>query len=200
MPRRLRSLMMPETSSLTDIAMRLTKIYTRQGDGGTTRLANGEKIAKSEGLVACMGIADHCNSVLGWASREMPASLATQAKQIQHWLFDIGGELALEGYIAITETMASDCEAWIDEMNTALTPLEEFILPGGSEGAARTQMFRSEIRSFERALVALSQEKTLNPETIKLVNRLSDWAFVAARFCNLEAGEQEPYWQPSAKG
>lgn len=179
--------------------MRLTKIYTRQGDGGTTRLATGEKIAKSEQLVACMGVADHCNSVLGWASREMPVELASQAKQIQHWLFDIGGELALEGYTAINEQMAADCEAWIDQLNSELTPLEEFILPGGSEAAARTQMFRSEIRSFERALVGLNQEKTLNPETIKLVNRLSDWAFVAARFCNFKAGVQEPYWQPSAK-
>jgi cob(I)alamin adenosyltransferase len=179
--------------------MRLTKIYTRQGDSGTTRLATGEKIAKSELLVSCMGIADHCNSVLGWASREMPAELSPQAKQIQHWLFDIGGELALEGYTAINESMAANCETWIDAMNTELTPLEEFILPGGSEAAARTQMFRSEIRSFERALVGLNQEKALNPETIKLVNRLSDWAFVAARFCNLKAEVAEPYWQPSAK-
>lgn len=179
--------------------MRLTKIYTRQGDSGSTRLATGEKIAKNHLLVACMGTADHCNSVLGWALREMPPLLQTQAKQVQHWLFDIGGELALEGYVAIKEQMTADTESWIDAMNTELKPLEEFILPGGSEAAARTQMFRSEIRGFERELVALLDKQSLNPETLKLVNRLSDWAFVAARFCNLTAGVDEPYWQPSAK-
>lgn len=179
--------------------MRLTKIYTRQGDGGTTRLATGEKVLKSEPLIACIGTADHCNSVLGWASREMGTELTQQALKIQHWLFDIGGELALEGYTAITADMSQLAETWIDKMNAELKPLEEFILPGGCESAARTQMFRSEIRQFERELVALSQTLEVNPETLKLVNRLSDWAFVAARFCNLENGVDEPYWQPSAK-
>lgn len=179
--------------------MRLTKIYTRQGDSGNTRLATGEKVTKSNLLVTCMGTADHCNSVLGWALREMPAELNIQAKQVQHWLFDIGGELALDGYTAITNEMTTVTEAWIDAMNTELAPLEEFILPGGSESAARTQMFRSEIRGLERELVGLMSDKPLNPETLKLVNRLSDWAFVAARFCNLKAGVGEPYWQPSAK-
>lgn len=179
--------------------MRLTKIYTRQGDAGTTRLATGEKIAKSELLVTCMGTADHCNSVLGWASREVDQILVNQALKIQHWLFDIGGELALEGYAAITADMTTLVESWIDEMNAELPALEEFILPGGCEGAARTQMFRSEIRGFERELVALNMTHSLNPESLKLINRLSDWAFVAARFCNLKAGVTEPYWQPSAK-
>ncbi len=146
-----------------------------------------------------MGTADHCNSVLGWASREVDQILVNQALKIQHWLFDIGGELALEGYAAITADMTTLVESWIDEMNAELPALEEFILPGGCEGAARTQMFRSEIRGFERELVALNMTHSLNPESLKLINRLSDWAFVAARFCNLKAGVTEPYWQPSAK-
>lgn len=177
--------------------MRLTKIYTRQGDSGQTRLATGEKIDKCDNLVAAMGDADHCNSVLGWVSREMDAFLGPQCLTVQHWLFDLGGELALEGYVAINADMASEAEAWIDQMNQELPALEEFILPGGCEAAARMQMFRSEIRRLERRLVALQKQRPLNPESLKLVNRLSDWAFVAARFCNLKAEVDEPYWQPT---
>lgn len=177
--------------------MRLTKIYTRQGDNGTTGLASGERVLKSSALIACIGTADHCNSVLGWARCELPSDLHEASDCIQNWLFDIGGELALEGYIAINVEHVNQVENWIDQMNESLTPLKEFILPGGSEAAARTQMFRSEIRSLERDLVALNAEQALNPNSLKLVNRLSDWAFVAARYCNFLGSVAEPYWQHS---
>lgn len=178
--------------------MRLTKIYTKQGDNGTTGLASGERIKKSSHLICCIGTTDHCNSVLGWARCQLPAVLQQHTQAIQNWLFDIGGELALPDYVAINADHVSQIEAWIDEMNPSLKPLKEFILPGGSEAAARVQIFRSEIRRLERELVALQeQEQTVNSVTLQLVNRLSDWAFVAARFCNLQEQVEEPYWQHS---
>lgn len=177
--------------------MRLTKIYTRQGDNGTTGLASGERVLKSSALISCIGTADHCNSVLGWARCELPAELHEASDCIQNWLFDIGGELALEGYLAIQLDHVTQLENWIDQMNASLAPLKEFILPGGSEAAARAHLFRSEVRKLERALVALNAEQPLNPITLQLVNRLSDWAFVAARFCNFLAAVAEPYWQHS---
>lgn len=177
--------------------MRLTKIYTKQGDNGTTGLATGERVKKSSALIACIGTADHCNSVLGWACCELPAELTPVGQNIQNWLFDIGGELALTDYVAINAEHVAQVESWIDEMNEQLTPLKEFILPGGSEAAARAQMFRSEVRQLERELVALNDEQPINPFTLQLVNRLSDWAFVAGRFCNLLTNVAEPYWQHS---
>ena len=177
--------------------MRLTKIYTKQGDDGTTGLAGGERIKKSSALINCIGTADHCNSVLGWACCQLPADLQTSSQAIQNWLFDLGGELALNDYVAITAEHVSQVETWIDDMNSQLQPLKEFILPGGSEAAARVQIFRSEIRRLERELVGLNDQKPLNPCSLQLVNRLSDWAFVAARFCNHLENIDEPYWEHS---
>lgn len=177
--------------------MRLSKIYTRQGDDGSTGLAGGERVAKSTTIISALGEADHCNSLLGWAMIALPEPIQQQATAIQHLLFDLGGELAMDGYIAIKEADVVQLESWLDELNAELKPLKEFILPGGGEPAARLQVFRTAVRGLERCLVELSKQRELNPQSLKWVNRLSDWAFVAARFCNVQAGIAEPYWQPS---
>lgn len=150
--------------------MRLTKIYTRTGDKGTTRLGEGTVVDKDNIRVECYGTVDELNSAIGLLP-ELP-----ELTQIQQHLFDIGGELCIPGSTTMAAEHVKFLETKIDELNKNLPPLKEFILPRGVAHLARTICRRA-----ERQLVTLSKTEAINPETLKYLNRLSDFLFVLAR-------------------
>ncbi len=178
--------------------MRLTKIYTRTGDQGTTRLANGEEISKDSDRVNAYGEIDELNSVIGVIiAGKLSQVVSDLLSDIQHHLFDVGGELASAGMIKemVSEDMITGLENEIDNLNTDLPALEEFILPGGTSAAADLHLARTVCRRAERSIISLSQTEKVAPEIIKYVNRLSDLLFVMARFENHSNGNHEIYWK-----
>lgn len=182
--------------------MRLTKIYTKTGDGGSTRLANGSEVSKNSLRVSAYGDVDELNSLIGVVIAE-PASedLLRPLSDIQHQLFDLGGELASDGMIEglITDEMVTGIEQLIDKINADLPVLEEFILPGGKQAAALLHLARTVCRRAERSIIALKQKEEVRPAIIQYVNRLSDLLFVMARFENLNSGSEEIYWKNPRK-
>lgn len=176
---------------------RLSKIYTRTGDDGTTGLANGERIDKSDTRVAAFGNADETNSVLGLllAEPEVPTAIRSSLARIQHELFEIGAELSLPGYRQITARHVSQLEHDLDALNAQLPPLEEFVLPGGTRAAAVCHLARTICRRTERSAWAASKLTELNPELLRYLNRLSDLLFVMARHLARHNGGQETLWQ-----
>ena len=182
--------------------MRLTKIYTRTGDKGMTRLANGQEIPKQSLRVSAYGDVDELNSILGLVLAETvdPRVRSTLVK-IQHQLFDMGGELASAGDISglIEPEMVLEIEQEIDTLNADLTPLEEFILPGGTRIAAQLHQARTVCRRAERSMLALAESESLPAVLIQFINRLSDLLFVQARFENQRSGNHEVYWQNPRK-
>ncbi|MDH5766871.1 MAG: cob(I)yrinic acid a,c-diamide adenosyltransferase [Gammaproteobacteria bacterium] len=175
---------------------RLSKIYTRTGDKGTTGMADGSRIEKDSLRIAAIGDIDELNSVIGMVlSKCKPGLVAETLLTIQHDLFNLGGELAMPGYDALTDERVQWLEKTLDEMNESLPPLEEFILPGGGEAAASCHLARSVCRRAERMLVSLAKEFDYNSVIKSYVNRLSDLLFVACRVLSHEAGEPEVYWQ-----
>ncbi|NQV42832.1 MAG: cob(I)yrinic acid a,c-diamide adenosyltransferase [Candidatus Marinimicrobia bacterium] len=182
--------------------MRLTKIYTRTGDKGNTRLANGEEVSKDSSRVAAYGDVDELNSVIGLVLTEKPhEKLESALSSIQHTLFDLGGELASDGMIEglVTDQHVLSLEQHIDEMNMELPPLEEFILPGGTKSASMLHLARTVCRRAERSIITLNQSETVAPKIIEYINRLSDLLFVMARFENQRSGNQEVYWKNPRK-
>ena len=178
--------------------MRLTKIYTRTGDQGTTRLANGEVVAKDALRVAAYGDIDELNSALGVILAQKPApKVAALLSAIQHHLFNVGGELASAGMISgiVSDKMVTNMEQDIDSLSAELPALEEFILPGGTITASELHLARTICRRAERSIVTLNQSETVAPEIIKYVNRLSDLLFVMARYENHLSGNNEVYWK-----
>jgi len=182
--------------------MRLTNIYTRTGDKGKTRLANGEEVSKDSLRVAAYGDVDELNSIVGLVLTQNPdEQLAQVLSTIQHTLFDLGGELASAGMIEslISHQNIKDLEQNIDQMNADLPPLEEFILPGGTSSAATLHLARTVCRRAERSVITLDNTEALAPEIIQYINRLSDLFFVMARFENHRKGNQEVYWKNPRK-
>lgn len=182
--------------------MRLTKLYTRKGDAGTTRLANGEEVGKDSIRVIAYGEIDELNSLLGVVLSKLPSPKITEMlSAIQHHLFDVGGELASAGMITgmVSEIMITDLEDNIDQLNSELPPLEEFILPGGSPAAAELHLARTVCRRAERSIVTLNHSEPIAPEIIKYINRFSDLLFVMARYENHLDGNQEVYWKNPQK-
>lgn len=178
--------------------MRLTKIYTRTGDQGKTRLANGEEVPKDSLRVSAYGDVDELNSVIGIVLTHKPdPTVASILSSLQHALFDLGGELASAGMISglITADMVGNLEQEIDSLNADLPVLEEFILPGGTAVASELHLARTVCRRAERSLISLSQTEPVAPEIIRYINRLSDLFFVMARFENQSNGIQEIYWK-----
>ncbi|MDH5302225.1 MAG: cob(I)yrinic acid a,c-diamide adenosyltransferase [Gammaproteobacteria bacterium] len=176
---------------------RLTKIYTRTGDNGTTGLGDGSRIAKDDARIEAMGDIDELNSCLGWLlCAELPAMLRTTLLDVQHVLFDLGGELSMPGVKRVPESYVQQLEQQLDEMNTQLPALKEFILPGGSEAAARCHLARTVCRRAERRVHTLAGQDDINPVCLQYLNRLSDLLFVAARFINQQAGQPDVLWQP----
>jgi len=174
---------------------RLTRIYTRTGDTGTTGLADGSRMPKSALRIVAMGEVDELNSLIGLlAVEEGLAPECARLEDIQHALFDLGGELALPSVRLLVPDDVLALEADIDAWNAALPILDEFILPGGSRAVAQTQLARSVCRRTERALTALGQLESLSPVSLAFVNRLSDWFFVLARRVSVREGGTERYW------
>jgi cob(I)alamin adenosyltransferase len=174
---------------------RLTKIYTRTGDTGTTGLANGERVPKSDARLEAGGSIDEISSALALVLAEdsVPDVVRASLLRIQNELFEVGGELALPGYTGITSAHVERLEAELDALNAELPPLEDFILPGGGRAAAACHLARAVCRRAERAVWRLGAE--LNPEMLRYLNRLSDYLFVAARNLTLASGRAETLWR-----
>ena len=148
---------------------RLTKVYTRTGDQGTTGLADGSRLAKNDARVICMGEVDELNACIGLALSLLEDGPAQQVLfAVQHDLFDIGAELCQPGKHLLADEYVAGLEASADEFNASLPPLKEFILPGGSQAVASLHLARTVCRRVERALVELNDRENLNPVTVKL--------------------------------
>ena len=175
---------------------RLTKIYTKTGDSGSTGLADGSRADKDSLRISVIGDVDELNSLLGLlAAQNIDELIKTILLDIQHVLFDLGGELAIPDSEMVTEAHVEYLEKIIDEYNASLPPLKEFILPGGSVPAAVCHTARAVCRRAERQLVALSKEISVNEISLMFLNRLSDLLFVFARTLARSEGGEEIYWQ-----
>ncbi len=175
---------------------RLSRIYTRTGDDGTTGLGDGSRIAKDDARVEAMGAVDELNSTVGLVRAEtLPDDVAAALSDIQHHLFDIGGELSIPGYQLIHAQAVEALERELDRLNADLAPLKEFILPGGTPAAAWCHLARSVCRRAERRVVTLSRETELSDVPRRYLNRLSDYFFVLARYLNKAAGQSDVLWK-----
>ena len=174
---------------------RLSRIYTRTGDDGTTGLADGSRLAKDSPRVASMGDLDELNANLGVVlANSLPDTIRETLIDAQHALFDIGAELAIPTASIIDDARVEAIEAALDAINADLPPLKEFILPGGGAGAGAAHVARAVCRRAERGIVALAREEPVNDASRRYVNRLSDYLFVAARIL-ARAGSGEIYWK-----
>ena len=177
---------------------RLSKIYTRTGDGGTTGLADGSRVEKTSTRVEAMGAVDELNSTIGLLMTEsLSDDIRAILEGIQHNLFDLGGELALPGQILLDEKSVEKLERTLDRLNAPLAPLKEFILPGGTRAAAICHQARSICRRVERRLLTLDDSHTRSSTSGIYVNRLSDLLFVMARSLNQEGGTPDIFWKRS---
>jgi cob(I)alamin adenosyltransferase len=176
---------------------RLSKIYTRTGDDGSTGLADGNRIAKNARRVEAMGTADELNCHIGVLIEQLAdeAEIAAAMGRIQHHLFDLGGEFAIPGSNVINEQHIQWLEETLDQFNADLPPLKNFILPGGTPAAAQCHMARAVCRRAERVVVALGQEDSINPDSRHYLNRLSDLLFVVARVLARRNGGEEVLWE-----
>lgn len=175
--------------------MRLTNITTKTGDDGTTGLADGSRVDKDCARLDALGDLDELNSVLGILVAGIGQSpLAEQLMQIQNMLFDMGGELALPGHSLITEQHLHKLEQQVNDLNSQLPPLQEFILPGGNLSAAHAHHARAVCRRAERNLLRLSRSEQVNSWSLKTINRLSDLLFVMARTLARQDDQTEISW------
>ncbi len=176
---------------------RLSKIYTRTGDEGTTGLGDGSRVRKDSARVEAYGAVDELNSALGvlLAVPGLPGELAARLTEVQHELFDLGGELCLPGKSLITAAQVAQLERVLDRFNEALPPLKEFILPGGGPAAAACHLARTIARRAERRVWTLAAAEQVNPETAKYLNRLSDLLFVLARVLARAESGAEVLWR-----
>ncbi|TXH70539.1 MAG: cob(I)yrinic acid a,c-diamide adenosyltransferase [Lysobacteraceae bacterium] len=176
---------------------RLSKIYTRTGDDGTTGLGDGTRVAKDSARVSAYGTVDEANSTLGLllACDDLPGDIRERLTSVQHQLFDLGGELCIPGHAAIDDADVARLEQWLDHYNDPLPPLKDFILPGGGEAAARCHIARTVVRRAERECVTLAHHDAVRPQAIRYLNRLSDLLFVLARVLARHAGQGEILWR-----
>jgi cob(I)alamin adenosyltransferase len=182
-----------------DEPVRLTKIYTRGGDAGETSLGDGSRAAKLDPLVRAFGAVDELNSVLGWVQVE---ARDPRLERIQNELFDLGADLSVpyaedDGKLRVTQASIDRLERECDEANAPLPELRSFVLPGGSEAAARLHVARATCRRTEREVLASAEERLLNPAATVYLNRLSDLLFILARSAN--GGGTEPLWKPGGE-
>ncbi len=179
---------------------RLTKIYTRTGDDGTTGLGDGTRVPKDHARVEAFGTVDELNSILGLLLCEaLDDEMRTALTHIQHTLFDLGGELCIPGRRVLAEAQVTELENLLDRLNNNLAPLKEFILPGGIRTAALCHQARTVCRRAERRVYSLSQREPVSPVSLKYLNRLSDLLFVMARTLNQASGTPDVLWQPAQK-
>ncbi len=181
------------------MANRLSKIYTRTGDDGTTGLGDGSRINKDSLRVEAMGDLDELNSIIGiMLTESLPNKLLTPLTQIQHDLFNVGGEICIPGFVILQQARINDLEDLIDALNEELSPLKEFILPGGSKAAAYCHLARTVCRRAERKLVELHRNEKVTDISLQYLNRLSDLLFVMCRSINKQAGQPDILWENKA--
>ena len=174
---------------------RLSKIYTRTGDDGSTGLGDGSRVGKDSARVDAYGTVDEANSCIGLVlASEVPDDVRRLLTAVQHQMFDLGGELCIPGHAAIFDPDIDRLEAHLDAFNDPLPPLKDFILPGGGDAAARCHIARTVVRRAERQCVALSRHEAVRPEAIRYLNRLSDLLFVLARVLARASGHGEVLW------
>jgi len=172
---------------------RLSKIYTRTGDDGTTGLGDGSRVTKDSLRVEAFGTVDEANSAIGvvLACESVPAAVRGILTEVQHDLFELGGELCIPGHSAVTDAFVERLEIELDALNADLPALEEFILPGGGEAAARCHLARTIVRRAERVTTKLARDEIVRAEVLRYLNRLSDLLFVVARvLARAESGEE----------
>lgn len=176
---------------------RLSKIYTRTGDDGSTGLADGNRIAKNAQRVEAMGTADELNCHIGLLIEQLDGEdeIAASMRRIQHHLFDLGGEFAIPGSRVIGQPHIDWLEQTLDHYNADLPALKNFILPGGSPAAAQCHLARAVCRRAERVVVALGHEDSINGDARHYLNRLSDLLFVVARVLARREGGDEVLWE-----
>ena len=175
---------------------RLSKIYTKTGDDGTTGLGDGTRVAKDSARVAAYGTVDEANSAIGLVlASAVSDDIAQLLITVQHQLFDLGGELCIPGHAAIFDADIQALEHALDHHNASLPPLKDFILPGGGEAAARCHLARSVVRRAERETVTLARHDSVRPEAIRYLNRLSDLLFVLSRVLARASGHGEVLWK-----
>ncbi|BBP04051.1 ATP:cob(I)alamin adenosyltransferase [Sulfuriferula plumbiphila] len=176
---------------------RLSKITTRTGDDGSTGLGDGSRTSKDAARVEALGDVDELNSQIGVVLAEnLPAAVGDLLSEVQHGLFDLGGELSIPGYTTITEDHLAALDAAIARHNAALPPLEEFILPAGSRAASLCHVARTVCRRAERRVVTLARNEPVSPLAVQYLNRLSDLLFILCRVLNRHAGLADVCWQP----
>ena len=176
---------------------RLSRIYTRTGDDGTTGLGDGSRVAKDSVRVEAYGTVDEANSAIGMilAAGAVPAAVRECLTAVQHDLFELGGELCIPGHSAVRGEFIVRLEQELDGFNRDLPALEEFILPGGGPAAAAAHLARTVVRRAERRVATLAAVEAVRPEVIRYLNRLSDLLFVLARVLARAEGGREVLWQ-----
>jgi cob(I)alamin adenosyltransferase len=192
------------SSRAPDEPVRLTRIYTRGGDQGKTSLGDGSRVSKLDPRIGAFGVVDELNSQLGvvLADPGLPAAFRAPLERIQNELFDLGADLSVpvevEGRLRVTQEQIDGLERLCDEFNEPLPELKSFVLPGGSEAAARLHVARTVCRRAELLALATAAELEIDPLVPVYLNRLSDLLFILARSAN--AGGEEPLWQPGGRG
>ncbi|MCE2943249.1 MAG: cob(I)yrinic acid a,c-diamide adenosyltransferase [Lysobacteraceae bacterium] len=175
---------------------RLSKIYTRTGDDGSTGLGDGSRVAKDSARVTAYGTVDEANSALGIVlACDIPDAVRDVLVAVQHQLFDLGGELCIPGHAAVHAADIDRLEQLLDRFNEDLPPLKDFILPGGGMAAAQCHLARTITRRAEREVVTLSHHDAVRPEAIRYLNRLSDLLFVLCRVLARASGHGEVLWR-----
>jgi cob(I)alamin adenosyltransferase len=187
-----------------DEPVRLTRIYTRGGDAGETSLGDGSRVPKLDCRIGAFGAVDELNSLLGvvLATADLPDRFRPWLERIQNQLFDVGADLSvpfgITDRLRVTQAAVDELERLCDELNRDLPELRSFVLPGGTESAARLHVARAVCRRAERDAIAADREHGINALVLTYLNRLSDFLFIAARAANADAGRDEPLWRPGA--
>ncbi len=180
---------------------RLSRIVTRTGDAGTTGLGDGSRVAKDAPRIEAIGAVDELNATVGVLLAEpLPSAIAACLVEVQHDLFDLGGELSIPGHAAVTEAHVLRLEEAVETFNAALPPLKEFILPGGSRAASLAHVVRTVCRRAERRLIAMAAHDEVQGAARRYVNRLSDLMFVLARALNGAADRPDVMWRRDRGG
>lgn len=175
---------------------RLSRIYTRTGDDGSTGLGDGSRVGKDSARVEAYGTVDEANACIGLLlATDMPETVRDLLIRIQHQLFDLGGELCIPGHAAIFDADIDALEMQLDQFNEGLPALKEFILPGGGEAAARCHIARTVVRRAERRTVELARLENVRPQPVQYLNRLSDLLFVLCRVLARASGHGEVLWK-----
>ncbi|HEY8118228.1 MAG TPA: cob(I)yrinic acid a,c-diamide adenosyltransferase [Methylophilaceae bacterium] len=175
---------------------RLSRIYTRTGDDGTTGLGDGTRVNKDSLRVETMGDVDELNAIIGILLTEpLPENIGQTLTRVQHDLFDLGGEVCIPGHVMVKTERVAALENILDGLNDKLDPLKEFILPGGTRAAAYCHLARTVCRRAERQLIRLNREEQVTETSLQYLNRLSDLLFVMSRAINKHVGRADVLWK-----